>query len=141
MAIDFATGNFLCNFGDDRGGIDVQRRENPLQMVGPPFKVLRFGTDRRRRVASYGSDKLGVRGPWTCGLRRLSARHQLANGRSNTLSLSHGASPWLGLEPMGSCYCPSARFYVVHIYVEVNSRSTKKAWPSANWARSGNSGA
>src|SRR5271165_5648256 len=92
MAIDFATGNFFRNFGDDRGGIDVQRRENTLQMVGPPFKVLPFGAERRRRVASYGSDKLGVRGPWTCGLRRLSARHQLANCRNNALSLRHGIS-------------------------------------------------
>src|SRR5215831_15893671 len=94
MAVDFATGNFLRSFGDDRGGVDVQRRENPLQMVGPPFKLLHsgIGTDRRRRVPSDRSDKLRVCGPWTCGLRRLPARHQLANCRSNALSLSHGAS-------------------------------------------------
>src|SRR5262245_14742730 len=93
MPIDFATGNFFRSFGDDRGGVDVQRRENPLQMVGPPFKLLHsgIGTDRRRRVLSDRSDKLGVRGPRICGLGRLSARHQLANCRSNALSLSHGA--------------------------------------------------
>ena len=99
-------------------------------MVGPPFKSgrLGIGTDRRRRVPGYGSDKFGVRGPWTCGLRWLSARHQLANCRRNALSLSHGATPWLGLGPVASANLPSACNFRIRKMARVknNFRATKK---------------
>src|SRR5271166_1070367 len=103
MAIDFATGNFLGNFGDDRGGISVQRREYVLQVVGATLEGLPIGPgmDRARDIAREGGDEFDVRRLHrTCVLGRPSARHQLANGRSNTVSLGHGLPPWLGLGPV-----------------------------------------
>src|SRR5262249_5012611 len=104
-AIERTTGDALRRVGDDRGEIDVQRREHLLQMVGAAVEVLRISVsiDGVRHIPSEGCDEFDVRQPHrTCGLRRPSTRHQLADCCSNALSLSHGYPPWLGLGPVAS---------------------------------------
>jgi hypothetical protein len=83
----------------------VQRREQLFQMVGAAIEVVRtdLGIDWAGNIAGEGRDEFGVRQPnRICGLRGPSARHQLANSRSNTVSLGHGLPPWPGLGPVAS---------------------------------------
>src|SRR5262249_23180913 len=104
-AIERTTGDALRRVGDDRGQIDVQRREHLFQIVGAAVEILRIdvGTDRVRYIPGEGRDEFDVRQPHgICGLRRPSTRHQLADCCSNRLSLSHGHLHWLGLGPVAS---------------------------------------
>src|SRR5262249_6773859 len=69
-------------------------------MVGAAVEILRIdlGINRMRDVLGKGCDEFNVRQPYrTCGLRLPPTRHQLMDCCSNTLSLSHGLPPWLGL--------------------------------------------
>src|SRR5262249_2689460 len=96
--IERTTWDVVRRVGDDRGEIDVQRREHPFQMVGAGVEVLRIdvGIDRLRHIPGEGRDEFDVRQPHrTCGLRRPSTRHPLADCCSNTLSPGHGLPPWL----------------------------------------------
>src|SRR5262249_13086349 len=49
-AIERTAWNVVRRVGDDRGEIDVQRREHPFQMVGAAVEILRIdvGIDRVR---------------------------------------------------------------------------------------------
>ena len=104
VAIEGNLDNFLCNFGDDRHDIEVQCREHLLQVVSSAFEGLPIGLgmDRARGIPGEGRDELRVRRTHqVCGLQRLSARHQLANCRSNAPGLSHWGLPGLGVGPAG----------------------------------------
>src|SRR5262249_60706425 len=74
-------------------------------MVGAAVEILRIdvGIDRVRYIPGERCDEFDMRQPHrTCGLRRPSTRHQLADCGSNALSLGHGVPPWLGLGPVAS---------------------------------------
>src|SRR5437660_9698039 len=104
-AIERTTWDVLRRVADDRGEIDVQRREHLFQMVGAAVEILRIDVsiDRVRHIPGESCDQFDVRqSHWTCGLRPPSPRHQLADCCSNARSLSHGLPPWLGLGPVAS---------------------------------------
>jgi hypothetical protein len=104
-AIEHATWDVLGRIGNDHGQVGVQRREDFFEMVSAPVEVIRIGAgiDSVGDIPGEGSDTFRVcLSHRRCGLRRPSARHQLANCRSNALSLSHGYSPWFGLGPVAS---------------------------------------
>jgi hypothetical protein len=104
-AIERTTWDVVRCVWDNRGEIDVQRREHLFQMVRAVVQILRIdvGVDRVRRIPGEGCDEFGVCQPHRiCGLRRPFTRHQLADCCSNELSLSHGLPPWLGLGPVAS---------------------------------------
>src|ERR1700730_3924886 len=72
-------------------------------MVSAGVEVVRINCGKYRvwDVPGEGGDEFGgSRLEDSFGFRRPLARHQLANCRSNALSLSHGLSPWLGLGPV-----------------------------------------
>ena len=52
--IECTTWYVLCRVADDRGQIDVQRREQLFQMVGAAIEILRIdvGIDRMRNIPS-----------------------------------------------------------------------------------------
>ena len=61
--IEAAAWDVVRGIRDDRGEIDVQRREHLFQMVGAAFEVLRMavGMDRIRHVPGKGGDEFDVR--------------------------------------------------------------------------------
>src|SRR5262249_49557001 len=129
-AIKRAGWDVVRRVGDDRSEINVQRREYLLQMVGAAVEVLRIdvGVDRVRYVPSEGCDEFDVRRPHrTCGLRRPSTRHQLADCCSNALSLSHGLPPWLGLGPAAR-WLPVAGLHFLYTrnHAEARKKCTQK---------------
>src|SRR6516225_9405304 len=111
-------------------------------MIGTAIEVVRvdLSVNRVGNIAGEGSDEFSVRQPnRACGLRRPSARHELANGRSNTSSLGHGLPPWLGLGPAARWHPRrrSAKMY----YTYRNGRQAKcktetPRRPTGHWARS-----
>src|SRR5437764_7856328 len=126
-AIERATW-YVLRRDDDRGQIDMQRREHLFQMIGAVLEILRIDIDINgvRRIPGNGCDEFGMRQPHrTCGLLRPSTRHQLANCCSNTLGLSHGHLHWLGLGPVAR-WLPCRRpAFCVH---EKLCRSKKKVY-------------
>src|SRR5207253_67566 len=92
-AIERTTWDVLSCVGKDSPEVDVQRREYLFEMIGAAVEVVRtdLWIDRVGSIAGEGGNEFSVCQPHRiCGLRRPSARHQLANCRSNALSLSHG---------------------------------------------------
>src|SRR5262249_31132133 len=99
------------------------RTESPSGRRGRSPAPARRGQRVLRRPARIGfnidSGTVGCRrgqqpvryAPPATGLWTLEAlhRHQLANCHSNSLSLGHGSSPWLGLGLVGSWPTPGFR--------------------------------
>src|ERR1700730_9202224 len=99
-------------------------------MVSAGVEVVRINCGKYRvwDVPGEGGDEFGVRRlRGACRLRRPSARHQLANCRSNALSLGHGLPPWLGLGPVGSSSFSSA--CKLGYTKKMAAESTKKVKP------------
>src|SRR5262249_27768534 len=124
----------VCN---DRGEIDVQRREHLFQMVGAALEILRIdvGIDRLRRIAGKRCDEFGMGQPYrTFALRRPPTRHQLADCCSNAFSLSHGHLHWLGLGPVARLLPCRRPAFCVH---EKLCQGKKKVYPKKGGAPPG----
>jgi hypothetical protein len=98
-AVERASWDILSRVGNHHGQVGVQCPKHLFEMIGSPVEVVgvRACVDRPGDIPSEGGNTFSMGLPHrTCGLRRPSARHQLANGRSSTLSLSHGSLRGLG---------------------------------------------